>query len=142
MERLARDYRGTSDGKEFLSQYPIGPLRLRSSLTNSVEAFRSEICSGQVEACVSSAIFSMEFNCSSRAKQLQPRFPGSAGDSSSPNATDADGNTSITVTQDNPCAVYGLLISVLTVFTDPYFFHAGQSRTSFASPLSMFIATR
>jgi hypothetical protein len=29
----------------------------------------------------------------------------------------------------------------LTVLVDPHFFQAGQSRTSFASPLRMFIAT-
>ena len=32
-------------------------------------------------------------------------------------------------------------MSGFTVFAVPYFFHAGQSRTSFASPLSMFMAT-
>jgi len=36
------------------------------------------------------------------------------------------------------CRITVLAFTVLTV---PYFFHAGQSKTSFASPLLMFMAT-
>lgn len=34
-----------------------------------------------------------------------------------------------------------ITVSAFTVLTVPYFFHAGQSSTSLASPLSMFMAT-